>query len=164
MIKLSVWQGHRQQSQEGEPYSHLNQAVVAKTGLEGRAPGHGGPEPTATASPCTRASRSISGRSLCCLPYWDPALNPGTMKLQKFWTGLEYTCRLLGITTAAGKTPPPSCSPLGSRHSRQGCSRGGSQKAGDEWTHLATSAFTFLPNASRNCSAGQQQVQWGEPG
>ncbi|XP_004749785.1 transmembrane protein 72 isoform X1 [Mustela putorius furo] len=101
MIKLSVWQGHRQQSQEGEPYSHLNQAVVAKTGLEGRAPGHGGPEPTATASPCTRASRSISGRSLCCLPYWDPALNPGTMKLQKFWTGLEYTCRLLGITTAA---------------------------------------------------------------
>lgn len=23
------------------------------------------------------------------------------MKLQVFWTGLEYTCRLLGITTAA---------------------------------------------------------------
>jgi hypothetical protein len=31
------------------------------------------------------------------------------MKLQVFWTGLEYTCRLLGITTAAGKTPPPEC-------------------------------------------------------
>ncbi|KAG8523537.1 Transmembrane protein 72 [Galemys pyrenaicus] len=47
-------------------------------------------------------SRSISGRSLCCLPRGDPAFAPCTMKLQVFWMGLEYTCRLLGIATAAG--------------------------------------------------------------
>nr|XP_020136128.1 transmembrane protein 72 isoform X3 [Microcebus murinus] len=30
------------------------------------------------------------------------------MKLQVFWTGLEYTCRLLGITTATALQEPPS--------------------------------------------------------
>lgn len=40
------------------------------------------------------------------------------MKLWVFWTGLEYTCRILGIATAAGKTPqarlpmPAPCPPV----------------------------------------------------
>ena len=78
-----------------------------------------------------------------------PCLTPGTMKQQVFWTGLEYTCRLLGITTAAGKTLPPSSGPLCAGLSRQGCPGGGHQPVGDgqnTWPHL----LHFLPPNPRN--------------
>uniref|UniRef100_A0A8D1S6P8 Transmembrane protein 72 n=1 Tax=Sus scrofa TaxID=9823 RepID=A0A8D1S6P8_PIG len=94
MIKLSAWQA-------GKVSPIHTSARLRWPGLvwEGRAPGH--QSPVASASRCTRATWSVSGQSCCCLPHWDPALVPSTMKLQGFWAGLEYTCRLLGITTAA---------------------------------------------------------------
>ncbi|XP_020928469.1 transmembrane protein 72 isoform X2 [Sus scrofa] len=94
MIKLSAWQA-------GKVSPIHTSARLRWPGLvwEGRAPGH--QSPVASASRCTRATWSVSGQSCCCLPHWDPALAPSTMKLQGFWAGLEYTCRLLGITTAA---------------------------------------------------------------
>lgn len=112
MIKLSPRQGHGL-SREGEPYSHLGQAAVARTGLGRQGPGVQGPRASShSLLPAQGCSGASQGRRLCCPPCWDFVLTPSTMKLQVFWTGLEYTCRLLGITTAAGKTPPPGCQSL----------------------------------------------------
>uniref|UniRef100_A0A8D0NX62 Transmembrane protein 72 n=1 Tax=Sus scrofa TaxID=9823 RepID=A0A8D0NX62_PIG len=94
MIKLSAWQAGKV-----SPIHTLARLRWPGLVWEGRAPGH--QSPVASASRCTRATWSVSGQSCCCLPHWDPALAPSTMKLQGFWAGLEYTCRLLGITTAA---------------------------------------------------------------
>lgn len=91
-------------------------------------------------------------------------LGPCTMKLQVFWTGLEYTCRLLGITTAAGRTPPLSFGPLCTGHSRQDCPRGGSRPARDGKKHLATYSSLSFPKPQKHCSSRLQQVQWREPG
>lgn len=92
-----------------------------------------------------------------------PCLAPGAMKQQVFWMGLEYTCRLLGITTAAGKTLPPSSGPLRTGHSTRGCPRGGRRPAGDGQKHLAASSPP-APKPRKHGSAGQWQTQWGEPG
>ncbi|XP_011747779.2 transmembrane protein 72 isoform X1 [Macaca nemestrina] len=101
MIKLSPRQGHGL-SREGEPYSHLGQAAVARTGLGRQGPGVQGPRASShSLLPAQGCSGASQGRRLCCPPCRDFVLTPSTMKLQVFWTGLEYTCRLLGITTAA---------------------------------------------------------------
>lgn len=83
------------------------------------------------------------------------------MKQQVFWTGLEYTCRLLGITTAAGKTLPPTPAPEhGAQHTGLPKGLAPAMEVGrNTWPHLH-----LLPSNPRNGSSGQGQMQLGEPG
>lgn len=86
---------------------------MARTGLGKQGPGdpreEGGPEPAATASCRHKDTGSISEPKPLLFASLGFCPHPGTMKLPAFWTGLEYTCRLLGIITAAGKSPATSC-------------------------------------------------------
>lgn len=77
------------------------------------------------------------------------------MKLQVFWTGLEYTCRLLGITTAAGKIT----------------SRLQSSAHGAEWTGLherwRSAGQGWADTSDRICPSlsfprPQETVLWGQ--
>lgn len=85
----------------------------------------------------------------------------GTMKQQVFWTGLEYTCRLLGITTAAGKTlPPPPAPAHGAQHT--GLPKGRAPAMGGGQKHLATSSPSSPKPQKRLFRAVADAV--GEPG
>ena len=75
------------------------------------------------------------------------------MKQQVFWTGLEYTCRLLGITTAAGKTLPPTPAPEhGAQHTGLPKGLAPAMEVGrNTWPHLH-----LLPSNPRNVETESQ--------
>ncbi|XP_029101281.1 transmembrane protein 72 isoform X4 [Monodon monoceros] len=85
MIKLSTWQA-------GKVSPIHTSARLRWPGLVWQEPGAG-----SHSLPLHTGHLEHLGPELL-LPAF---LGPCTMKLQVFWTGLEYTCRLLGITTAA---------------------------------------------------------------
>lgn len=110
------------------------------------------PQPTAGhGQPAASRAGASTTRPAGTLP------RPGTMKQQVFWTGLEYTCRLLGITTAAGKTlPPPPAPAHGAQHT--GLPKGRAPAMGGGQKHLATSSPSSPKPQKR--SSGQWQLQW----
>ena len=137
---------------------------MAWTGLGGQGPSVHKPRAGSCSLPLHTDGLEPLGPELLLPALLGPCLTPGTMKQQVFWTGLEYTCRLLGITTAAGKTLPPSSGPLCAGLSRQGFPGGGHQPVGDGQKHLSTSSSLSSPKPQKHSSSGQWQVQWGEPG
>lgn len=134
--------------------------LVGKAGPQGtRALSWQPPPPTVHGT-----AESNSGQSLGCLPCWDPALAPSTMKLQVFWTGLEYTCRILGITTAAGKITSLLQS------SAHGVERTGLHErwksAGQGWADTSDHICPSLsfPRPQETVLCGAAAGQWGKLG
>lgn len=55
-------------------------------------------------SACSWAPHTAGGLRRELLPGWHCRLHLLTMRHEAFWSALEYACRLLGISTAAGRS------------------------------------------------------------